>query len=115
MNTQHTPGPWEAQTNRSPLTITHELPHLPQAKGGHRQFREIAEVYVSDKGDGAPEDFANARLIAAAPELLAALENLLSRAALPGPARKNAVLRERMISAREQARAAIAKATGGTQ
>lgn len=73
MKAQHTPGPWEAQTNRSPLTITSELPHLPQAKGGHRQFREIAEVYVSDKGDGAPEDFANAALIAAAPDLLAAL------------------------------------------
>jgi len=77
MKAQHTPGPWEAQTNRSPLTITSELPHLPQAKGGHRQFREIAEVYVSDKGDGAPEDFANAALIAAAPELLESLKEAL--------------------------------------
>jgi len=111
MKAQHTPGPWEAQTNRSPLTITHELPHLPQAKGGHRQFREIAEVYVSDKGDGAPEDFANAALIAAAPELLAALKAILARVE-SGEGMGGKFLGGPPLPIRE-ARAAIAKAGGG--
>ena len=103
MTTQHTPGPWRAETNRSPLTITRELDHLPAAQGGHRQFRDIAEVYVEDKGDGAPEDYANARLIAAAPELLEALKELMVAA--------DRVSAE-PVTWLGKARAAIAKATG---
>ncbi|MEY4402893.1 MAG: hypothetical protein RIR91_928 [Verrucomicrobiota bacterium] len=111
MTTQHTPGPWRAETNRSPLTITRELDHLPAAQGGHRQFRDIAEVYVEDKGDGAPEDYANARLIASAPELLAALVTITRQCgdfAEVQPALDYATIGN-------IARAAIAKATGGAQ
>jgi len=112
MNTPHTPGPWNAETNRSPLTITRELARLPKTQGGHRQFREIGEVYVTDKGDGAPEDFANAQLIAAAPELLAALRCLLARAnSLDQSATQEGL---QNCDAIASARAAIAKATGNT-
>ena len=111
MTTQHTPGPWRAETNRSPLTITRELDHLPAAQGGHRQFRDIAEVYVEDKGDGAPEDYANARLIASAPDLLAILRRIL---AAHDSKNNGAVMGEAVLCPMfaDIARAAIAKATG---
>ena len=114
MTTQHTPGPWRAETNRSPLTIARELDHLPAAQGGHRQFRDIAEVYVEDKGDGAPEDYANARLIASAPDLLAILRRIL---AAHDSKNNGAVMGEAVLCPMfaDIARAAIAKATGGAQ
>ena len=105
MTTQHTPGPWRAETNRSPLTITRELDHLPAAQGGHRQFRDIAEVYVEDKGDGAPEDYANARLIAAAPDLFAFARAFVASGGRVADASERANLT--LIAS-----AAIAKATG---
>jgi hypothetical protein len=111
MNTQHTPGPWQAQY----MTETHRIVGGGDDMGGAHQVAIIYHDPDPRLMERNPNAAADALLIATAPELLAALENLLSRAALPGPARKDAVLRERMISAREQARAAIAKATGGTQ
>ena len=56
----HTPGPWELRGSRL-VTDPHGV--------------VIAE-HISANGPGTPE--ANARLIAAAPELLEALENLLA-------------------------------------
>ena len=64
MNTQHTPGPWRyARGNGSPTTGEHMI---AGATPGY-----LAEV--RDVGSGSV--VANARLIAAAPELLAALKN----------------------------------------
>lgn len=59
----HTPGPWE-----------HFGPGNPQVYGGDPKRR----VCVLDRLTGADmaEDYANARLIAAAPDLLAALKAL---------------------------------------
>ena len=77
--------------------------------------RVTVAIVAGWPGVSPDEHAANVALMSAAPDLLAALENLLSRASLPKDTPKNAVIRERMISAREQARAAIAKAQGGVQ
>ena len=89
MQTKHTPGPWlTAATNR------------------------IGYIYIQDSDgvaitDPSPLKIADARLIAAAPELLAALRHLLEDAVAlnMGESDRSGVLVE--------ARAAIAKATGG--
>lgn len=84
MTTQHTPGPWELrQSSRDYWFIDYD-------QGG--------EGYTLTKLDCGEKD---ARLISAAPELLAALEGLLN--ALPSATTHPAI---------KAARAAIAKATG---
>lgn len=95
MMTNHTPGPWVIGKQ------DHDVMTVDTANG-----TAICDVYV-DSDDRRPP--ANANLIAAAPDLLAALETL-----------------ERMVSkmrytlddddpALEPARAAIAKAKGATK
>lgn len=94
MQTKHTPGPW----------------HI-----GVRTFHAGRDVYgpkgepvavADDAITATPEAEANARLIAAAPELLAALRHLLEDAVAlnMGESDRSGVLAE--------ARAAIDKATG---
>jgi hypothetical protein len=80
-NTQHTPGPWTA----------------------NRRYVETDEATVCEVFGG---NRADARLIAAAPELLAALQSLIDMdvAYQRGPKVEDAV---------EVARTVIAKATGG--
>ena len=85
MNTKHTPGPWD-------LNETQRGTYIYQ--GGTENC--IAEIYADVNEDQA----ANARLIAAAPELLEALLALL-----PGA--------EAMGWSTEKARVAINKATQG--
>lgn len=61
MNTQHTPGPWHVNTLET-------VPHTIHALRGH-----VADVSRGTMNEvGADEIEANARLIAAAPDLLAA-------------------------------------------
>jgi hypothetical protein len=59
---KHTPGPWEAKRE------TDYVPAQVWAAG-----RQLAEVY----GESREPRAANARLIAAAPELLKALQNII--------------------------------------
>ena len=59
MTTKHTPGPWHVT-------------------GYHVEARAGAIATVCDAGDDDTEGDANARLIAAAPELLAALQGLVA-------------------------------------
>lgn len=68
--TQHTKGPWEVGENesRKKFVIYNEL------KTGMLEQEKIAQIDKSVFGN--PE--ANARLIAAAPELLEALEDFVS-------------------------------------
>ena len=67
MTTKHTPGPWRYErTNGSPTTGQHMI------AGGKPGY--LAEVRDCGSGDVS----ANARLIAAAPELLAALKGVLT-------------------------------------
>lgn len=90
MSKAHTPGPWRYdRTNGSPTTGQHMI---AGAKPGY-----LAEVRDCGSGDVA----ANARLIAAAPDLLDALVSILAACAhtLSG------------TDAKQKASAAISKAT----
>lgn len=99
MEAKHTPGPWEAVGNlvRSPM-------HQPEGLPTGVQVAECRDGYFLPHTEEAK---ANARLIAAAPELLGALEGLCSLAELrPGHLQD-------YKAAVAAARSAIAKATGG--
>ena len=103
MNTQHTPGPWrddfEGEPDWGSQTII-------QVGAGSTL---IADVCVTDDCISDDEHAANARLIAAAPELLEALQCLLAMPDYDGAISTSTVRR----GAKHAARAAIAKATGG--
>ena len=113
METKHTPGPWKLDMNSVGLFLKGSI---PVDGSGHDALAQVVWQMEDDAdyGKNSPECEANARLIAAAPELLAALDRLL-KAAPPGKmddpmtfTRKNA----EYILASSEARAAIAKATG---
>ena len=100
-DTQHTPGPWVIDRNPvEHLGFTIGVPAseaMPPASQRH-----IGNVFYA----------ANARLIAAAPELLAALQDLAEEAArsvYPQPDKPDSAWAKLV-----RARAAIAKATGQT-
>lgn len=74
MNT-HTPGPWKAELvpssfeGNNHFRVMADSPHAPG----------LAQVVCEINGPWAHENYrANARLIAAAPDLLAALEDVMS-------------------------------------
>ena len=67
MDTKHTPGPWEAIGN-----IVRDVPR-PTERGGMSGGYLVAETAVQDS-----HRYANARLIAAAPDMLAALEQMIA-------------------------------------
>lgn len=101
---KHTPGPWF--THREGFSTIYVEARIC---GGLLQ--EIAACGPTAEGSAQQE--ANARLIAAAPELLGALQALdeaYCRAGTPLTREERAEDRRRLITAR----AAIAKATGGT-
>jgi hypothetical protein len=87
----HTPGPW---------TIAMDEPYDLRVVAGNRG---ICEVWLDDAPvvDFNNEQHDNARLIAAAPDLLAALENLLATCNATNAAGR---------AAEEKARAALKKA-----
>lgn len=87
MNTKHTPGPWMIFQSGNIGSAEVRTPvHLVIASG-------------NVKGENIETAMANARLIAAAPELLEALDNLVNTP-------------EVRIEDMQQARAALAKARG---
>jgi hypothetical protein len=89
MSTKHTPGPWTIHTDGLGITF------IAAPEGS------VAELH------GAPEKVANARLIAAAPELLSVAKTLLLYVeTYGGEVTKN------IAAALPLYRAAIAKATG---
>ena len=96
---KHTPGPWRAYG----FMIT----------GG--DFRQVAECNMPVGTPGREEDAtvdedqANARLIAAAPDLLAACEMLISD---PSEEWSQTEFDRRVGAARDMARAAVKKAKG---
>lgn len=72
---KHTPGPWKADTPRFGYQNVRQDP----ADWDGRGYQLICTVPQSKKGTNYGEMFeANARLIAAAPELLEALKRLLA-------------------------------------
>ena len=90
-NTQHTPGPWN---------VGDDSPNDYEGPIIDTRDRAVAVITIDHETESTPEDRANARLIAAAPELLAMLERVL-----------DGVLRLPPLDI-EQALAAIIKATG---
>jgi hypothetical protein len=111
---KHTPGPWKVIQAGDPFNV----PRIIAERGG------VAVVcvnrYMGEKGPSA-EESANARLIAAAPDLLAALKiayfelnAIHARDGVPytSDGWKSGVDQAYFSSVVEQARAAIAKAEG---
>lgn len=90
--TQHTPGPWELVKQEDDFEIKHKVYFI----GSVYDFNQF------------PENEANARLIAAAPDLLEALEYMIEEATsgqFSNPSEEEI----------QKARAAIAKAKGETK
>ena len=99
---KHTEGPWTLRP------LNEEIGEYEIV--GPRHSDETGESeYIAVVCGGLPESEANARLIAAAPELLEALEELLSAV---DKACGTAIPRGSFSAARKAARDAIAKATG---
>lgn len=92
---QHTPGPWHLGTRPGPIV------YGPQGE-------QVANMHVAMLEQG--EHKANARLIAAAPDMLLALENLYARAfaVMDKSATHDGIENCKVLG---DARAAIAKAT----
>jgi hypothetical protein len=109
---KHTPGPWKVficddggQWSGWPLSIfTDDTERTIVRPGGFYP-------YEWDRGVSEREAVANARLIAAAPDLLEAVKELMDLP-LNHPISMTVDERKRMWAAHETARAAIAKAEG---
>ena len=104
---QHTPGPWVIETVPTSVGICHKIGPFPPRRPDDVTPRSacLYADYPSVHNPADNELYANARLIAAAPDLLEALEEIVSAADGDGWSQIDADLRK--------ARAAIAKATGG--
>jgi hypothetical protein len=114
MSATFTPGPWVVTRNHPDPETAKSLVEIQSkattdALGDFWSGTDIATIYAADP-DKYPERAANARLIAAAPELLEALREILDLCAV-GDVDENtealgwgAVIRD--------AKAALAKATG---
>jgi hypothetical protein len=94
MQTTHTPGPWKIAATGHVVTAA--------------DYSRICRVEQLPGMDSREID-ANARLIAAAPELLDALQNIVNSLTLAGP--PELACQQYQL---DTARAAIAKATGNT-
>lgn len=97
MKTNHTPGPWKASGN---MVVGGRTPK----HGGHALFVAHCEVSTDYRSDD--ETAANVRLIAAVPELLAALESITG--AFTTEQLENVLGAEKSVAVRE----ALAKARG---
>lgn len=108
----HTPGPWEVETVRTSIGVCHKIGPFPHPRPRESREHTYACVYedgmstqiLAATGRLDSELLANARLIAAAPELLAALKGLIEDGAI-----EQALLEPGRVSL---ARAAISKAEG---
>ena len=70
-----TPGPWVMETVRTSCGLCHKVGPFPSPKSWQSEKPAHACIYDDYPPDGrSPELGANARLIAAAPDLYAALE-----------------------------------------
>lgn len=100
---KHTPGPWTLETVRTQSGQCHKIGPFPARRGGDGERHACLYAdYPSAHNPADIELLANARLISAAPELLAALERLITERKL-GLA---------SVGAWETARSVIAKARG---
>lgn len=102
MEAKHTPGPWNSQAH--PPNECACLEGIFDAESN-----QIAMVYKSGHHLSMHAQRANARLIAAAPDMLDALERIAAVTPTEGKAARN---RGAMLQMRALAEVAIAKATG---
>lgn len=100
MSTQHTPGPWTIAP--SGTHIHADFPHTDPNSG---LFSRYGRFVGSVTGE-TDTDLANARLFSAAPELLAALENVLDTINRDEKVEYSSDFHAQIVSA-------IAKAKGG--
>jgi len=105
MTSKHTPGPWEVVEGGSPGVLHVKGPPLPIT---------IVTIALDIDFAGSLEREANARLIAAAPELLEALIEATACGMVPISSAKEggASTHSRQVKCADMIRAAIAKATG---
>ncbi len=108
MSSKHTPGPWKWKSDLDMGGFHIYMDTAIRKRSGYQchHHLELDFTLYPEDGDQWEEAKANARLIAAAPELLAALQVA------------ELALRERGLRAcgeYRQIEAAIAKATGGAQ
>lgn len=103
-NAKHTPGPWELDDNRRG---SHVYVHAKTHGALATVVWQMAQDYR--EGKPSPECEANARLIAAAPELLNALKDILEHCHFE---KKDLDSKRNVNEFRVNAVAAIAKATG---
>ncbi|MFY3127598.1 hypothetical protein ACOTGA_23390 [Achromobacter xylosoxidans] len=109
MTTTHTPGPWTLETVRTVSGFCHKVGPFPaRREGGDPRHACLYSDYPSESNPADQELLANARLIAAAPELLEALEWALRAMEARNPLWAEG---ERFVAAR----ATIAKAKGEQQ
>ena len=97
-NTQHTPGPWN---------VGDDSPNDYEGPIIDTRDRAVAVITIDHETESTPEDRANARLIAAAPELLA-FAHMIANGGLDA-----LIGAEDYGTIEAEARAAIIKATGG--
>ena len=104
-NSKHTPGPWSLERAES-----NRVMHFDDDSQTH--YRHVAycgsDWDTGRTGERDKEDTANARLIASAPDLLAALKALHAAIDIPGAAKPTAAERAAWSLAGD----AIAKAEG---
>ena len=103
MSAKFTPGPWHANWTR----LNGKAIGFHVADETHGSIRHICEFYDGTEAMPPEEVEANARLIAAAPELLGVLERAIRRLEI-AHANGDSIMREWIVDAR----AALAKATG---
>ena len=123
----HTPGPWRIEQTDTITDFT-IIPHFQKARQKknpigftYQAVCRVSRSTVKDVGIHKPEfqhdalpqgeAIANARLIAAAPDMLAALEDCITEQGAIAE-RSHEYALQRLASINEVARAAIAKATG---
>lgn len=108
--TKHTPGPWGIYKGEENDAIAVSYwPTLPNGKGGGHVGVSIARMPVPSQFIDRAEINANARLIAAAPDLLAALQAYVEKDFEMGGTSSKAEIHNARLAA---ARAAINKAQG---
>ena len=122
---KHTPGPWSVgKVSHKKQRVDIDSLHADQTVG-HQTWRGLARAYGCEDmpAEGTAAMLANARLIAAAPELLEALEELcecsqwvdeatVPKAGIEAAPQQVVVNMSVALLRLRKARAAIAKATG---
>ena len=107
--TKHTPGPWVVRTIDQSLATV-------ETQDGRYIIGNAGQLRADDWKTGHIERRANARLIAAAPELLEALQEMVAgdAEAIEEAQALGVPFPEEMLATFKKARAAIARATGET-